>query len=112
MTYDYSLEWVEVSPIDSPLFLGSTQLERYRLMFGPIPRGIELVFWHHDGQIQNVFFPDYDKKDSYTIELSVIRPDNYSLLISRTDTEDLAAARRCVNFYMKLCTHGLDAEFS
>ena len=108
---DFTLEWVQVDPIDSPLLFGSTQLERYKLMYGSIPRGIELVFWHHDGQIQNVFFPQYDKEDSYTIELSVTRLDDYHLLISRTDTKDLAAARQCLNFYKKFCTAGLDDEF-
>lgn len=108
---DFTLEWVQVSPIDSPLLLGSTQLERYKLMYGLIPRGIELVFWHHDGQIQNVFFPQYDMEDSYTVELSVTRLDDYHLLISRTDTKDLTAARQCLNFYKKFCTVGLDDEF-
>lgn len=108
---DDMLNWEEVSPVDSPLFLGSTQLERYLLRFGTIYRGIQLVFWHHDGAIQNVFFPQYDTDDSYTIELSVIRPEDYSLLVSRTDTKDLASARKCVEFYKKLCIRGFDEEF-
>ena len=112
MTYDYALEWVEVSPIDSPLLFGSTQLERYKLMYGFIPRGLELVFWHHNGEIQNFILPQEDKEDSYTIELSATRIDDYNLLISRTDTKSLLAARRCLEFYMRLCTQGLDAEFS
>jgi hypothetical protein len=108
---DFALEWIQVSPIDSPLLFGSTQLERYKLMYGLIPRGIELVFWHHDGEIQKVLFPHYDREDSYTIELTVTRVDDYNLLVSRTDTKDLASARACVNFYKKLCTQGLDDEF-
>jgi len=108
---DDMLHWLEVSPVDSPLFFGSTQLERYKLMFGTIEREIELVFWHHDGIIQNAFFPQYDIEDSYTVELTVIRQEEYNLLISRTDTKDLASARACVDFYKKLCTKGLDDEF-
>jgi hypothetical protein len=108
---EFTLEWVQVSPIDSPLLFGSTQLERYKLMYGFMPRNIELVFWHHDGEIQNFIVPLEDKEDSYTIELSVTRFDDYNLLISRTDTKDLASARACVDFYKKLCTQGLDDEF-
>jgi|LakMenEpi03Aug12_release.lakeMendotaPanAssembly.Ray.scaffolds.fasta_scaffold155882_1 hypothetical protein len=108
---EFTLEWVQVSPIDSPLLFGSTQLERYKLMYGFMPRNIELVFWHHDGEIQNFIVPLEDKEDSYTIELSVTRFDDYNLLISRTDTKDLASARACVDFYKKLCTRGLDDEF-
>ena len=108
---DYTLEWVEVSPIDSPLLFGSTQLERYKLMYGFLPRNLELVFWHHDGEIQNFILPQEDKEDSYTIELSVTNYDDYNLLVSRTDTKDLASARACLDFYKKLCTRGLDDEF-
>jgi len=108
---ELTLEWVQVSPIDSPLLFGSTQLERYKLMYGFMPRNLELVFWHHDGEIQNFILPQEDKEDSYTIELSATRIDDYNLLISRTDTKDLASARQCLNFYMKLCTVGLDDEF-
>jgi len=108
---ELTLEWVQVSPIDSPLLFGSTQLERYKLMYGFMPRNLELVFWHHDGEIQNFILPQEDKEDSYTIELSATRIDDYNLLISRTDTKDLASARQCLNFYKKLCTVGLDDEF-
>jgi hypothetical protein len=108
---ELTLEWVQVSPIDSPLLFGSTQLERYKLMYGFMPRNLELVFWHHDGEIQNFILPQEDKEDSYTIELSATRIDDYNLLISRTDTKDLASARQCLNFYKKLCTTGLDDEF-
>jgi hypothetical protein len=80
-------------------------------MYGFMPRNLELVFWHHDGEIQNFILPQEDKEDSYTIELSATRIDDYNLLISRTDTKDLASARQCLNFYMKLCTVGLDDEF-
>jgi hypothetical protein len=80
-------------------------------MYGFMPRNLELVFWHHDGEIQNFILPQEDKEDSYTIELSATRIDDYNLLISRTDTKDLASARQCLNFYKKLCTTGLDDEF-
>jgi len=109
---DDVLHWAEVSPVDSPLFFGSTQLERYVLLFGTIPRGIELVFWHHDGAIQNAFFPSQDPDDTYTIELTVTRLDDYNLLISRTDVKSITAARACVDLYKKLCTQGFDEEFS
>lgn len=108
MTYDYVLEWVQVSPVDSPLLFGSTQLERYKLMYGFLPRNLELVFWHHDGEVQNSILPRENKSDYYTVELSATQLDDYNLFISRTDTKSLVAARRCLEFYKKLCTAGLD----
>jgi hypothetical protein len=109
---DKFLHWVEIDPIDSPMFFGSTQLERYVLRYGSELRDVQLVFWHHDMQIRNVFFPQYDQEESYTVELFVIRRGTYNLLISRTDVKTLAAGRACVDFYKKLCTAGLDQEFS
>lgn len=104
-----ALHWREVDPIDSPLLIGSVQLRRYRLFYGDYDRNLEIVLWHHDVDIQNVFIPEYDK-ESYTVELiAVLTNEKYNYLISRSDTDSLKEANFFVSLYQTLCTTGLES---
>ena len=106
-----ALEWQEANPIDSPIFLGMTQLERYQLMYGSKPRGVELIFWLMHGHIHNVFYPEYDGEDWYVIELVVPQEVGYHILVSRSNLKSLSDARETVDLYKKICTLGFDEFF-
>ncbi len=80
-------------------------------MYGPKPRGVELVFWIMLGSIHNVFEPGYDGDDWYAIELIVPQQVGYNTLVSRTNVTSLADAREVVDLYKKICTIGFDEFF-
>lgn len=104
-----ALNWREINPYDSPLLIGTVQLRRYRLYYGYEPRDLEIVLWHHDSEIRNVFIPEYDS-DQYSVELIALRTNGqFNILISRSDTDSQQEANMFVQMYQTICTAGLEA---